>query len=181
MAGDDGAWRTRETRTLFETPWFRLQQDEITLPGGEDITYTWIDRGGFVVVVPLLDDGRVVMERVYRHTLGRAVLECPAGNLDGEDGLVAGPRELEEETGYRARRWTHLGNFTSTPGLSNERFDVLLAQDLRADGQIDREVTEEIEVVLPRFDEVERMSLAGELGSGPSALAILLAARSLRG
>ncbi|HKA13525.1 MAG TPA: NUDIX hydrolase, partial [Myxococcota bacterium] len=106
-----GGWITRASRTVFRSRWLHLRQDDIWLPSGEDITYTWVDHGGYVVVVPILDDGRVVMERVYRHTVKRTLLECPSGGLDGQDAIAAGRRELEEETGYTAREWEHLAAF----------------------------------------------------------------------
>jgi ADP-ribose pyrophosphatase len=171
-----GRWHRRSSRYLFESPWFRLRQDELTLPGGEEITYTSIEHGGYVVVVPLLDDGRVVMERVYRHTLERAVLECPSGGRDGDLPAVAARRELEEETGYRAGKVEPLGRFYGSTGISNEHFYVVLATDLRADGVVARESTEEIEVVLVPFAELCVHARAGTLEHAPSALAILLAA-----
>ena len=177
--GDDAGWRIRATRWLFESPWFRLRQDDVTLPGGDEIVYTRIVHGGYVVVVPLLDDGRVVMERVYRFTVGRTLLECPSGGLDGEDALSAGRRELEEETGYRARDVRTIGSFYGSVGISDERFDVVVATGLRHDGVVQRENTEEIEVELLPFAEVLRLARAGEIEDGPSALAILLAAEAL--
>ncbi len=134
-----------------------------------------MDHGGYVVVVPILDDGRVVMERVYRHTVKQTLLECPSGGLDGQDAISAGKRELEEETGYTARAWRHLGAFFGSSGISNERFDVLLAQELREDGRVHREATEEIEVVRVPLAELHAHALRGELVDAPSALAILLA------
>ena len=172
----EGGWITRVSRTVFETRWLHLRQDEVRLPGGEDITYTWVDHGGYVVVVPLLDDGRVVMERVYRHTVKRTLLECPSGGLDGEDAITAGRRELEEETGYTAREWRHLAAFYGSIGRSNERFDVVVARGLREDGQLRREATEQIEVVQLPLAELRAAALSGELEDGPSALAILLVA-----
>jgi ADP-ribose pyrophosphatase len=115
------------------------------------------------------------MERVYRHTVKRTLLECPSGGLDGEEPIAAGRRELEEETGYTAREWRHIGSFFGAVGTSNERFDVVVARDLRADGQVRREATEEIEVVLVALDELRAAALRGELEDAPSALAILLA------
>jgi len=168
-------WTTRSSRTLVETRWLRVREDEVRLPNGEDTVYTWVDHGGYVVIVPILADGRVVMERVYRHTLGKPLLECPSGGLDGEDAIAAGRRELEEETGYSAREWLHVGSFYGAVGTSNERFEVVLARDLRADGQVRREATEEIEVVLVPLDELRAAALRGELEDAPSALAILLA------
>jgi len=169
-------WHRRSSRYLFESPWFRLRQDELTLPGGEEITYTSIEHGGYVVVVPLLDDGRVVMERVYRHTLERSLLECPSGGRDGDAPADAARRELEEETGYRAGKLEPLGRFHGSTGISNEHFDVYLATELRDDGTISREATEEIELVLVPFAELLRDARAGRVEHAPTALAILLAA-----
>jgi ADP-ribose pyrophosphatase len=176
---DDGGWRRRQARYLFESPWFRLRQDEVTLPGGEEITYTLVEHAGYVVVVPVLDDGRVVMERIHRYTVGRALLECPSGGLDGEPAETAARRELEEETGYRAGRIASLGSFYGSSGISDERYEVCLATELSADGEIRREPTEQIEVCLLPLAELRRQALRGELEDGPSALAILLAAERL--
>lgn len=176
----ESRWRTRSSQLLFESPWFRLRQDAVTLPSGEDIVYTVIDHGGYVVVVPVLDDGRVVMERVYRHSVGRALLECPSGGLDGEDPLTAGRRELEEETGYRAGRIEHVAAFYGSPGISNERFDVCIARDLSDDGILCREPTEQIEVELVPLATLRERALGGDLEDGPTALAILLVAERLR-
>jgi len=176
---DDGGWRRNASRMLFESAWFRLRQDDVTLPGGEDITYTLIDHGGYVVVVPVLEDGRVVMERIYRYTVSRTLLECPSGGLDGEDPKTAARRELEEETGYVAGEIEHLGRFYGSTGISNECYDVCLATRLRADGEIRREATEQIEVQLLPLEELRRRAARGEIEDGPSAFAILLAAEKL--
>jgi 8-oxo-dGTP pyrophosphatase MutT (NUDIX family) len=176
---DDGGWRRGASRYLFESPWFRLRQDEVTLPGGEDITYTLVDHGGYVVVVPLLDDGRVVMERIYRYTVGRTLLECPSGGLDGEDAETAARRELEEETGYRAGAVETLGSFYGSTGISNERYDVCLATKLTQDGRIQREATEQIEVCLRPLEELRQHAARGRIEDGPSAFALLLAAERL--
>ena len=175
----DGGWRRRSSRYLFESPWFRLRQDEITLPNGDEITYTLVDHAGYVVVVPVLADGRVVMERVFRHTVAQTLLECPAGGLDGEDAATAARRELEEETGYLAAEITHLGRFVGSVGISNERFYVCLATGLRAGGVIRRENTEQMEVELLDLADLRGRALRGEIEDGPSALAILLAAARL--
>lgn len=177
--GDDGGWRRRGSRTLYESRWYDVRQDQVSLPGGEEITYTWIDHPGFVVIVPLLDDRRVVMERVYRYTLQRTQLECPSGGLDGEDPERAARRELEEETGYRASRLVHLGRFTTSSGISNEAYDVYLATGLSADGQVDRESTEQIEVELIPLDRLRKLLARGRIEDGPTALALRLACERL--
>src|SRR4029453_15342302 len=114
----DGGWRRRSWGYLFESRGMKLRQDGITLPSGVEITYTVIEHPGFVVVVPVLADGRVVMEQVYRHPIQRTLLKCPSGGLDGEAPATAARRELEEETGYRARSLSHLGHFVSSSGVS---------------------------------------------------------------
>ena len=178
-AKHDGGWTRRGSTYVFDSPFFKLRQDELTLPGGEDITYTLVDHGGYVVVVPVLEDGRVVMERIYRYTVGRTLLECPSGGLDGEDAETAARRELEEETGYVAGAITQLGSFYGSTGISNERYDVCLATRLRADGEICREATEQIEVCLLPLESLRRRAARGEIEDAPSAFAILLAAEAL--
>jgi ADP-ribose pyrophosphatase len=172
-------WQRRRSRYLYESRWFNLRQDELTLPSGEEITYTHVEHPGYAMVVPLLDDGRVVMERVYRHTLGRALLECPSGGLDGEPPEVAARRELEEETGYVAGRVDSLGCFYGSSGISNEQVHLFVARDITSGGTIQREITEEIEVELIALSELVALAHSGELSDGPSALAILLTAARL--
>ena len=115
------------------------------------------------------------MEQVYRHTLGRSLLECPSGGLDGEAAPVAGPRELEEETGYAGGTWTLLGSFAGSPGISNERFHVCLAEGVALGGTLAREATEEIDVQLLDFADTCERARRGQIEDAPSALALLLA------
>jgi len=178
---DDGGWRRRSSRILFDSPWFRLRQDEVTLPGGEDITYTLVEHAGYVVVVPITDDGDVVMERIYRYTVQRTLLECPSGGLDGEDPETAARRELEEETGYRAARVERLGSFYGSTGISNERYHVCLARGLTRDGIVQREITEQMQIELHPLSALRQRALRGELEDAASAYAILLAAERVGG
>ena len=141
-------WKTVGYRYLFKSPYFDLHQDQVTLPGGDRITYTMIEHPGYAMVVPLCDDGRVIMEHVYRHPLRRTLLECPSGGLDGQPRDVAARRELEEETRYRATHLTGLGRYAGSSGISNEYFDLFLATDLDPNGQLCHEATEQIEIEL---------------------------------
>ena len=88
---------------------------------------------------------------------------------------VRARRELEAETGYRAGRLQPLGSFFGSSGISNERFHLFLADALTADGVMQREATEQIEIELRPLDDLCRMALAGEIEDAPSALALLLA------
>ena len=179
MAQHNG-WQVRDSKYLFQSPWYSLRQDRLTLPNGENITYTLVDHPGYVMVVPLLDDGRVVMERVYRYTLQRTCLECPSGGiLDAETFELAAKRELEEETGYRAGKMELLGRFIGSPGISNEEYDLFLATQLTADGVLQREPTEEIDIELIPLQTLADMVFRGEINNGPSALGILLASHTV--
>jgi ADP-ribose pyrophosphatase len=87
------------------------------------------------MIVPLLDDGQVVLERQYRYPLGRSLIEFPAGKIDpGEQLLACAQRELREETGYVARDWTHLGGFHNAIAYSDEKIEVFLARGLAFQG-----------------------------------------------
>jgi len=170
----DGGWRRKSSRHLYESRWFSVRQDEIRLPGGSDITYTVIEHPGYAMVVPLLDDGRVVMVRVFRHALQRTLLECPSGGLDGEEPETAARRELEEETGFRAERIAPLGVYYGSSGISNERCHLFVATGLHDLGETRHEATEQIVVEILPLADLRAAALRGEVQDGPSALALLL-------
>lgn len=181
MSARDAGWRRLASRYLFQSRWYSLREDQVQLPGGQQLSYTLIDHPGYTLVVPLLDDGRVVMERIYRYPLDAWLLECPSGGLDGEAPDVAARRELMEETGYHAGRLEALGSFWSSTGNGNECCHAFLATELVAAGRPALEVTEQFDIELIPLAALETQALAGTLTAVTSAHAILLAAARLRG
>lgn len=149
----------------------------MSLPSGEPITYTMVEHPGYAMVVPLLDDGRVILERVYRYTVQETLLECPSGGLEDETPDAAAHRELEEETGWQAGALAPLGTFYGSSGISNEAFHLFLATELRESGRMNREATEQIELELIPLERAARMALEGRVSDAPSALALILAQR----
>ncbi len=125
---------------LFQGRFLRALRDTVALPDGGSATREYVVHPGAVVVVPLLDDGRVVLERQFRYPVARVMVEFPAGKLDaGEDPLLCGQRELLEETGYRAREWARAGEMHLAVAYSTEVIHIYFARGLVAgDRQLDQ-------------------------------------------
>ena len=122
-----------ESQTLFEGAFLKARRDTVRLPDGRLGQREYILHPGAVVVIPLLDDGRVLLERQYRHPMGRVMTEFPAGKLDpGEDPLACARRELLEETGYTARQWAHAGDMHLAIAYSTEIIHIFFARGLVA-------------------------------------------------
>lgn len=120
-----------ERRDLLQGSFFKAVRDTVRLPDGHTATRDYILHPGAVMVVPLLDDGRVVLERQYRHPVREVLIELPAGKLDaGEDRLACARRELLEETGYSAREWAYAGKMALAVGYSDEYIHIYFARGL---------------------------------------------------
>ncbi len=108
-----------------------VAKDTVRLPSGAQATREFVLHPGAVMIVPLLDDGRLVLERQFRYPLGEVMIEFPAGKLDaGEGSLGCARRELEEETGYRAREWAYAGRLAPAIAYSDEVIDIWFARGL---------------------------------------------------
>ncbi|MFO1221081.1 MAG: NUDIX hydrolase [Burkholderiaceae bacterium] len=108
-----------------------VRRDVVSLPDGREASREYVVHPGAAVVVPILDDGRLLMERQFRYPIGRVVLEFPAGKLDaGELPLVCARRELTEETGYTAREWARAGITHNAMAYSTEIIEVWFARGL---------------------------------------------------
>ena len=117
--------------TVLSGGFLEVHRDEVSLPDGSRATREFIKHPGAVAVVPLLDDGRLVMVRQYRYPLGKVLLEFPAGKRDpGESTLSCGMRELREETGYTAREWAYGGEFHNAAAYSTESIWIWFARGL---------------------------------------------------
>lgn len=119
--------RTEVLRGSF----LHVVRDTVRLPSGKETTREFVLHPGAVMVIALLDDGRVVLERQYRHPMQAVITEFPAGKLDaGEGSLACAQRELREETGYSAREWAYAGQLAPTIAYSDERIGIWFARGL---------------------------------------------------
>lgn len=135
MDAPDLTEKQLSTRNVFDGRLLHVREDQVMLPDGKTATREYIVHPGAVVVVPLLDDGDILMVRQFRYPLKRDFHELPAGKIDpGEDVLVCGQRELLEETGYAAKTWQLLTTIHPCIGYSDERILIYLAQGLSEHG-----------------------------------------------
>ena len=127
----------RETRidgeTAYDGPFLKVARDRIRLPDGAVTEREYIRHPGAVVILPLLDNGNVLLERQFRYPLGRVFIEFPAGKIDpGEHPLACARRELQEETGYTASDWQFVCTIHNAIAYSDEHLELFLARGLKS-------------------------------------------------
>lgn len=169
------AWQTDDSRLVYENPWISVREDAVTGPAGKAVYGVVTMRHPAVFVVAVDEKDRVCLVTLERYTTGRSV-EVPAGGSDGEEPLVAAQRELLEETGLRAARWSPIGFMNALNGIAVAPEHVFLAQGLSRspDGSAqDEEGIEEVRWV--PFDEVLRMVADGRITDGETVAALAFA------
>ncbi len=163
----------RERARVFAGAKFAVDRLRLQTTDGKEALREVVVHPGAVVVLPLLDDGRVLMIRNHRFAVGETLWELPAGTLDAEESPAAcADRELKEEAGYAAGRLDPLGAFYTSPGICTERMHAYLATELTSVGQ-DLEPTERIVVEPLAWDRVLEMARAGEIADGKTLVTLL--------
>ncbi len=158
---------------LFQAQRFRVERVVQTMPDGSRHVREVVRHPGAVVILPLLDDGRICFVRNYRVAVAQTLIELPAGTLEpDEDPAATALRELAEETGYRAGRLEHLITFCMSPGILDEQMHLYLAQDLRP-GPTALEAGEDIQSLLCTWDEALQMARQGDIHDGKSLVGLL--------
>lgn len=153
VAGEQ-VWRGR---------FLEVRLDTIVQADGHTATREYIVHPGAVMVVPMLDDGRLVMERQFRYPLGRVLLEFPAGKLDADESVqTCAERELAEETGYRATQWARACHIHNACAYSDEAIEIWFARGLQR-GEQRLDLGERLDVCLMTEAELDTLASRGEL------------------
>ncbi len=174
-----GRGKTISSKTVYQGNVFWVTRDEVEEPGGVKATRDVIRHNGSVVVLAVdaetnPKDPGILLIRQYRHAAGKLMLELPAGRIEpGEKLIPAGKRELMEETGYRAKRWSRHCNYYASPGFLTETMTILLAEGLTL-GEAAPEEDEKIELHMTPLSEVLRLIRAGKIEDGKTLIGVLL-------
>lgn len=152
------------SETVFSGRLLTIHLDKVALPNGNTSTREVVLHPGAVCVLPIKDDYTIYMTKQFRYSLGREVIELPAGKIDpGEDPFETAKRELKEETGLTANKYTYWGEFYSSAGFSNEILHLYLAQDLTDSGSQNLDEDEFLDVFTMPLEEAYQMVLEGKL------------------
>ena len=168
------------SRQVFDGVVVKLFVDEVMLPDGKKSVREIVRHPGAVCVVPVTDEGEVIMVRQFRYAFGEVLLEIPAGKLEpGEDPLSAALRELEEESGVVAKNVEHMGELYTTVAIFDERIQMYLATGLTYkkahpdDGEF-------LEVEKIPLSDLVEMVMNGEIKDSKTQIALLKADKIIR-
>lgn len=161
------------SETVFKGKLLEVRRDQVALPDGHEATREYVVHPGAVVVLAVLDNGKLLFERQFRYPLRQVFLELPAGKIDpGEDIEATGRRELLEETGHEADDWRYLGVMHPCIGYSNERIEIFLARGVKrvANPQLDH--GEFLEVLEMAQEEAREAVIQGRITDAKTITAL---------
>ena len=161
---------------IFDGCVLHVRKDTVALPNGKPAVREYLRHGGAVCIVPLLDDGRVLLERQFRYPMNEVITEIPAGkkNSPEEDARLAAARELREETGARARELISLGDFYPACAYSSEVIEMFLARGITL-GEQELDEDEFLNVFTMPLEELVQEILAGKIPDAKTQAAVLRA------
>lgn len=173
------SWKKRTEATLFRNPWWTYKRDEFELPSGKPGEYHYVHTNGSSMVVPVQEDGRLILVNQYRYLAGKESIEFPCGSVkDGSTRDETARLELLEETGFSAKRIFPVGEFNPYNGVTDEMCGVYVARGLEYLGGTPDE-TEEFEIVRLAPEEIDERIRRGAIWDGMTIAAWSIAKGSL--
>jgi len=178
-------WKRLSRKKVYEardgdTVYMELFQDELQTPKGKKMRYTHYSSSDVVVVVPFLDEKRLVMIRQYRYPLDKVMIEFPAGHVEkSESPLATARRELAEETGYRAEKVEHVYDYHPSVSKSRQTVHVYRATGLK-NGKTDHDGTEDIRVEIVNIGKLEKMIAERKVENAGTLVAYLLCCAGMK-
>jgi ADP-ribose pyrophosphatase len=180
-AGEDLSETTLDSQTVFHGVLLHVKADRVRLPNGHEAVREYILHPGASMIIAMVDDDTIVLERQYRYPLRRHFIELPAGKIDpGEDPLDTAKRELREECGYVAAQWRHLTTMHPAIGYADERIELYLARGLTQVGH-QRDADEMIEVLHVPVREALAWIRDGSITEAKAVTGLLWAEKIVRG
>ena len=167
--------KTIQSKPIFEGRVISLKVDEVELPNGKIGKREIINHPGAVAIIALTADNKIVLVEQYRKALERSIIEIPAGKLEkGEAPLTTAIRELEEETGYQAKKFTFIQAFATSPGFADEIIHIYLAENLSlVEEKADLDEDEFVELMEVTVEEAEKLVIEGKIFDAKTAFAVL--------
>ncbi|MDO8509749.1 MAG: NUDIX hydrolase [bacterium] len=164
---------------IHQNPWWEYKHDVFEYPDGEQSDYYYGQNHGSVMVIPMLDDGRLVLVSQYRYLRGKINIEFPRGGIgEGEPPQTGAERELIEETGYKSSNYIKVGSFDSLPGIFKDTTHVFFADELNQTSVPTPDKSEALsgmQILYRRPDEFEDMIRRGEIWDGQTLAAWAMA------
>lgn len=168
------------SRSVYRGGLLHVVEDEVRLPDGRSAVREYVRHPGAVMIIALLDDETLILERQFRYPLGRHFIELPAGKMEtGEAPLATARRELMEECGYQARDWRHLATLHPCIGYADERIELFLARDLAHVGRSPDD-GEFLEVMPVKIAEALEWVRAGKITEIKAVIGLLWLEKILR-
>jgi ADP-ribose pyrophosphatase len=172
--------KTVSTKRIYDGIVVNLRVDTVELPDGKTALRDIVEHPGGVGIVAITDDNKILMVKQYRKPIEKAIIELPAGKLDkDEDHEVCGRRELEEETGFKAKEFTYLGYMYPSPGFDDEVTHLYLARDLYK-GEVNLDEDEYLDVYKYDISEVKEMIMNNEINDAKTVIGFFKAMEYLK-